>query len=73
MGLNFFKSNWTLDLNLFRNDFKNLIDTRIIARKLNGQNVFSYINFDKIYTTGLEFSAKYKFDENLDISAGYQL
>jgi len=73
LGLNFFKSNWTLDLNLFRNDFKNLIDTRIIARKLNGQNVFSYINFDKIYTTGLELSAKYKFDENLDISAGYQL
>tara|TARA_B100000902_G_C27301641_1_gene913173 strand:+ start:94 stop:2181 length:2088 start_codon:yes stop_codon:yes gene_type:complete len=73
LGLNFFKSNWSLDLNLFRNDFKNLIDTRIIARKLNGQNVFSYINFDKIYTTGLGFNAKYKFDKNFNISAGYQL
>jgi len=73
LGLNFYKSNWSLDLNLFRNDFKNLIDTRIIARKLNGQNVFSYINFDKIYTTGLGFNAKYKFDKNLNISAGYQL
>ena len=32
----------------------NLIDTRIIARKTNGQNVFSYVNFDEIYTTGVE-------------------
>ena len=67
------KGKWNTELNLFRNDFKNLIDTRIIARKTNGQNVFSYVNFDEIYTTGLEVNAGYKINKNLNINAGYQL
>jgi outer membrane receptor for ferrienterochelin and colicins len=67
------KGKWNTELNLFRNDFKNLIDTRIIARKINGQNVFSYVNFDEIYTTGLEINAGYKINKNLSLSAGYQL
>ncbi|WP_291959499.1 TonB-dependent receptor plug domain-containing protein [Maribacter sp.] len=61
------------EINFFRNDFKNLIDTRIIARKTNGQNVFSYMNFDEIYTTGFEINSAYKLTDNLNISAGYQL
>ena len=61
------------EVNFFRNDFKNLIDTRIIARKTNGQNVFSYMNFDEIYTTGFEINSAYKLTDNLNISAGYQL
>ncbi|MEP3211384.1 MAG: TonB-dependent receptor [Maribacter sp.] len=61
------------NINLFRNDFKNLIDTRAIARKTNGQNVFSYTNFDEIYTTGLELDAKFKLSDNIHLSGGYQL
>lgn len=61
------------ELNFFRNDFKNLIDTRIVARKTNGQNVFSYVNFNRIYTTGAEFNSSYTLTNNLTISAGYQL
>lgn len=72
-GIAFKKGKWNTDLNLFRNDFKNLIDTRIIARKTNGQNVFSYVNFDEIYTTGLEVNTGCKINQNLHISVGYQL
>lgn len=73
LGINHKKGRWNTELNLFRNDFKNVIDTRIIARKTNGQNVFSYVNFDKIYTTGLELNTDYKINKNLNIGAGYQL
>mgnify|MGYP001954953496 CR=1 FL=1 len=66
-------SNLKLNLNVFRNDIENLIDTRVIARKTNGQNVFSYYNVNEVYTQGLEFNANYKLNENLTISGGYQL
>jgi outer membrane receptor for ferrienterochelin and colicins len=73
LGATYKKGKWNSELNLFRNDFTNLIDTRIIARKINGQNVFSYFNFDKIYTTGVETNVGYKINENITINAGYQL
>lgn len=61
------------ELNFFRNDFKNLIDTRILAAKTNGQNVFGYINRESVYTQGLELDLKYKLFKTLNLSAGYQL
>ncbi|WP_411029218.1 TonB-dependent receptor plug domain-containing protein [Spongiimicrobium sp. 3-5] len=72
-GLAYNRGKLKTELNFFRNDFENLIDTRIIARKTNGQNVFSYTNFSKIYTTGLEVNTQYKIDERLTFSGGYQL
>ncbi len=62
-----------LDLNLFRNNISDLIDTRIIANKTNGQNVFSYYNVNKVYTQGLEFNTTWKPINQLKISGGYQL
>ncbi len=73
LGITYKKQKWNAELNVFRNDFKNLIDTRVIARKTNGQNVFSYVNFDEIYTTGLEINTSFKPFKNLNISSGYQL
>ncbi|NAS30016.1 TonB-dependent receptor [Flavobacteriaceae bacterium R38] len=73
IGATYRKGKWNSEINFFRNDFSNLIDTRIIARKTNGQNVFSYVNFDEIYTTGLELNTSYRFIKNLNISGGYQL
>ncbi|WP_024768106.1 TonB-dependent receptor plug domain-containing protein [Aquimarina macrocephali] len=72
-GLTYKEKRWNAELNFFRNDFKNLIDTRVIARKTNGQNVFSYFNFDEIYTTGLELNTNYRITDNVRLSAGYQL
>ncbi|MDO6471855.1 TonB-dependent siderophore receptor [Maribacter sp. 1_MG-2023] len=73
LGFNLKHGRGNTEVNFFRNDFKNLIDTRIIARKINGQNVFSYMNFDEIYTTGFEINSSYKLTNELNISAGYQL
>ncbi len=73
LGFTYREGKWNNELNFFRNDFKNLIDTRVIARKLNGQNVFSYVNFDEIFTTGFEINTAYKINDALNVSAGYQL
>ena len=62
-----------INFNLFRNEISNLIDTRVIARKTNGQNVFSYYNVNEIYTQGLEFNASLKFNKNTVLTTGYQL
>lgn len=65
------KLNFTV--NIFRNNIDNLIDTRIIANKTNGQNVFSYFNVNEVYTQGLEFNTKWRLNNNFRILAGYQL
>ena len=63
----------TTSLNLFRNNLNNLIDTRIIATKTNGQSVFSYVNVNESFTQGLEFSYTYNPFKNIRFSGGYQL
>ena len=45
IGLQYFiNSNLPIELNLFRNNIKDLIDTQIVGRKKNGQTIFSYYN-----------------------------
>ncbi|HBK71740.1 MAG TPA: TonB-dependent receptor [Flavobacteriaceae bacterium] len=61
-----------INLNLFRNDIKDLIDTRIIARKTNGKNIYSYQNISRVYMQGLEFNTTWKPTNQLKFSAGYQ-
>lgn len=61
------------NLNAFRNNINDLIDTRVIANKTNGQNVFSYYNVHEVYTQGLEFITTWKPNNQLKISGGYQL
>ena len=64
--------NWKWCLSGFRNQIRNLIDTAPIARKTNGQNVFSYFNFDEVVTQGLEVNGRYMASQGLEVSAGYQ-
>ncbi len=66
------KTKLSFDYNFFYNTIKNLIDTRAIAQKTNGQNVYSYFNIDKIFTYGLELNSTYKANSNLSVSVGYQ-
>lgn len=58
--------------NFFRNDVDNLIDVVQIARKTNGQSVFTYFNLNKIYTQGVEAELVVKPISALTFSAGYQ-
>lgn len=66
-------SDLKIEFNLFRNDIKDLIDTRVIATKTNGGLVFSYYNVDRVYTQGLELNSSWKPDARLTVSGGYQL
>ena len=73
-GINYSPSSkFKLDINFFRNDIKDLIDTQVIAQKTNGQNVFSYYNIARVFTEGLELNSLWKINNNVAISGGYQL
>ena len=65
------KPNLAFELNLFRNDISNLIDTRVILQ--HNLNYFSYYNISRAYTQGLELNTNWSPTKYLKISAGYQL
>ncbi|WP_088341468.1 TonB-dependent receptor plug domain-containing protein [Robiginitalea sediminis] len=71
-GFRYRKGILTGEVNLFRNDFRNLIDTRILASKTNGQNVFGYLNRDRVYTQGAEVDLQLRPWPGLRLNAGYQ-
>lgn len=62
--------------NLFRNDIKDLIDIITVAKKTNGQSVFTYGNINRVYTQGLdasiEFSPMINKANGLSFYFGYQ-
>lgn len=60
------------DLNVFRNDIQDLIDTRRLVNKNSGNGVYSYLNVNKAYTQGIEFNTSWKPNNQLKISGGYQ-
>ena len=69
----FYKKNkLKIEVNAFYNLIQNLIDTRVVAQKTNGQNVFSYFNISKIFTYGFEFNSTYDFTKEFSVSLGYQ-
>lgn len=69
----FYKKNkLKLDINAFYNSITNLIDTRVVAQKTNGQNVFSYFNISEVFTYGAEFNSTYNFTKEFSVSLGYQ-
>ncbi|MCT4698179.1 TonB-dependent receptor plug domain-containing protein [Tenacibaculum haliotis] len=67
-----------VNINLFRNDIKDLIDTfdtQLNASDIGlpaGTRIFSYRNINKVYTQGVELEANYKLSSNFNILGGYQ-
>lgn len=72
VGLCYKKYKYTLEFNLFYNNISNLIETQAVAQKVNGQQVFSYINLKGIFTYGLEWNATYRLSDRCSLVAGYQ-
>lgn len=62
-----------VEANLFYNHLKNMISTRTVAYKTNGQSVYSYYNINKVHTQGLEANVSWNVNKHLQISGGYQL
>lgn len=65
-------SSLNLEINFFRNDIKDLIDSRQIAVKASQNGVFSYVNVNQAYTQGFEFNATWQANKQLKVSGGYQ-
>ncbi|WP_138431486.1 TonB-dependent receptor [Fodinibius saliphilus] len=63
----------SLQLNFFRNNVDDLIETAPIAHKTNGQSVFSYLNLEEVYTQGIEAQLRWTPIRQLKITGGYQL
>lgn len=64
-----------LDVNFFRNDIKDLINTFLVSRNftdLPNTSVFSYENRDRVFTQGIELDLSYRINNNLKFSTGYQ-
>ena len=66
------KNGLKAEVNLFRNDIENLIETQIVARKTNNQSIFSYLNLREVFTQGAEVNVTYQLFKNLQIKGGYQ-
>lgn len=64
---------WWADLNIFRNDIDNLIETQIVANTLAGQNIYSYRNLKRVFTQGLEFNLTHAVSRYWSAQMGYQL
>ena len=59
-------------VNAFRNNISDLIETAPIARKTNGQNVFSYFNVAQVVTQGVETQLDYAPYPGWAFTVGYQ-
>ncbi|GAA0525903.1 TonB-dependent receptor plug domain-containing protein [Chitinophaga japonensis] len=62
-----------LDVNAFYNDVRNMINSTQVGVKINGGQLFSYINLDRVRLTGLEAGLSWDPLPGLSLSAGYQL
>ncbi len=71
-GFRFERKGLVAELNVFRNDIENLIESQAFARRSNGQNIFSYRNLRRIYTQGIELNLQYKLHPSLSLAGGYQ-
>ncbi|MFZ9719404.1 MAG: TonB-dependent receptor plug domain-containing protein, partial [Chitinophagaceae bacterium] len=63
---------FTMDVNLFRNDIRNLINYIPVATQANGTAVFSYVNTRRAFTQGVELQVEQKLNEQWQLSGGYQ-
>ena len=62
----------TFSVGLFYNNINNLIDSRLVAYRTGGAQIFSYLNVKTAYTKGLEFNADYKIGKYYSVTSGYQ-
>ncbi|WP_198405678.1 TonB-dependent receptor [Chitinophaga caeni] len=68
---NFAKSG-AISINGFYNKINNLINTEPVGIMKNGQQLFSFVNISRAFTSGLEFSSGYEPVKGVKVSLGYQ-
>ena len=67
------RQNTVFKANFFRNDITNLIESFTVPfRTIDNQGFFSYMNVNKVFTTGLETNFSHRFNNNFTVFGGYQ-
>jgi len=61
----------TLRVDAYHNEVDNLIDTEAVARKTNGQRVFTYVNRNEVFTRGLEARLTLRPTPGFHVRLGY--
>jgi outer membrane receptor for ferrienterochelin and colicins len=64
-------SDVSMRVNGFHNEVRDLIDTQPVARKTNGQQVFSYFNRGRVFTRGVEAELTWQAVDPLQLSVSY--
>ncbi len=59
-------------VNFFRNDIKDLIESRLVATRQDNTQIFSYVNIQRAFTQGIETNIKYIITPSFILNAGYQ-
>ena len=59
-------------VNVFRNDIRDLIEARLVATRQDNTQIYSYINIKRAFTQGIETNIKYIVASNFTLTAGYQ-
>ena len=66
----------TVQVNVFHNNVRDLIETQPVVQKTNGSFVYGYFNLAQIYTRGVEFEARINPQlekrSSVDLILGYQ-
>ena len=63
---------FNVQVNFFYNNIDNFIDSRVVAYKNNGAQIFSYVNVRKVFTYGSELTVFKGFKFGLSFELGYQ-
>lgn len=61
------------DLGIYYHNVSQLIETEPVAQFINGSNVFSYFNINKVRIEGAEANITHRINTALNICMGYQL
>ena len=61
------------DVNFFYNSIDNLIESQLVATTTANQNIYSYRNINRAFTSGVELNGSYSLSRHWQVSAGYQL
>lgn len=67
-----FTSSIKAQLSFFRNDINSLIDVRHVATRIDGSQLFSYLNVNRAFTQGGEFGLQWQPHKHWSVNLGYQ-
>ena len=63
---------FNIRVNGFRNDIRSLIDVRQVATRIDGSQIFSYLNVKRAFTHGVETEFRWQLKTSWQLSGGYQ-